>query len=249
MITDHLPIITTLDLSYYPTQSDTQFNYRHANWEHFAKTVQEKLDNMPILNNLTYDSTDDLKSAVNELFKILQEVAATQTPMTKPHPHLKCWWNKELTALRKRKNCESLRHYDWRGTPNHESHEEYQKISKEFATAIDNAKANHWKEWIEHIDGNDIWQVNKYMNTSPTGHNCQCIPHLNQPNSTKTLTNKEKADRLAQVFFPTPMDSLESMPTFTEHNPPAAPETTFTTFTAKRTEEVLRKLNPFKAPG
>jgi hypothetical protein len=45
------------------------------------------------------------------------------------------------------------------------------------------------------------------------------------------------------------MDSLESMPTFMEHNPPAAPETTFTTLTAERTEEVLRKLNPFKAPG
>jgi hypothetical protein len=124
-ITDHLPIITTLDLSYYPTQSDTQFNDRHADWENFAKTVQEKLDDMPILNNHTHDSTDNLESAVNELFKILQEVAAAQIPTTKPHPHLKCWWNKELTALRKRKNCASSKHYDWRGTPNHKSHKEY----------------------------------------------------------------------------------------------------------------------------
>ena len=55
-------------------------------------------------------------------------------------------------------------------------------------------------------------------------------------------------EQLAEVFFPTHVDPPDPVPKFVERDPPAATLTGFTDFTAKRIEEVLRKLNPFKAP-
>jgi hypothetical protein len=114
--------------------------------------------------------------------------------------------------LRKKKNHASSKHHEWQGMPDHASHKEYQLISKEFANKIDKAKANHWKEWIENINGNDIWKVNKYMSAFPTDNSCQWIPHLNCPDGTKTSTSKEKADRLANVFFPNPINLQTQYP-------------------------------------
>ena len=177
--TDHLPIITTLDLSYYPTRSSTCFNFKLADWKFFKNSVQEMLNNLPPMNTPEFNSTEDLEEAVNKLFRILQEATAKHIPAAKPQPHLKQWQNKTLLILRRQKNRASTKHFKWHGLQNHPSHDKYQKTQKEFAMAIDKAKANHWKEWIEHISGDNLWKVNKYMSASPTDHSCQHIPHLN----------------------------------------------------------------------
>jgi len=247
--TDHLPIITTLDLSYYPTNPNTRFNFKQADWEKFENTVKEKLESSPTLNSPAFNTKQELEDAVNKLFKILQEAMAESVPRIKLVPHLKRWWNNDLTEMRKKKNKASARHFKWRGLPEHPSHNEYRIIQKEFAKAIDQAKADHWKGWIEHVTGDGLWKVNKYMSTSPTDYSCQCIPHLNRLDGTKTSMSKEKVERLAEVFFPTPIDSPDSVPPFTERDPPTAPLTSFTKFTASRVEEILNKLSPFKAPG
>ena len=114
----------------------------------------------------------ELEKAVNDFFQPLQEVTTEQVLVIKPHPHLKHWLNKDLTAMRKLKNRASSNRYDRRGRPDHESHEEFRKISKEFATAtaIGNTKANHWKAWIELVNRNDLQRVNEHINASPSDH-------------------------------------------------------------------------------
>jgi hypothetical protein len=177
--TDHLPIVTTLDLKYYPTKPNTCFNFKQADWDKFEEMVKEEFQNSPLLNNPTFNTERELEEAVNELFRILQNATGEHVPVIKPQPHLKRWWTKILSALRKQKNKASAKHFKWRGLPAHPSHEEYRKIMKEFAKAIDKAKASHWREWIEHVSGDDLWKVNKYMSASPSDYSCQCIPHLN----------------------------------------------------------------------
>jgi hypothetical protein len=217
--TDHLPIITTLDLSYYPSKTDTRFNFKMADWDKFKNKVKSDLENSPLLSRPALNTTQELEEAVNKLFRILQDATAESIPKIKTIPHLKWWWNKTLSAVRKRKNKASAKHFKWRGLPEHPSHGEYRTIQREFASAIDQAKADHWKEWIEHIEGHDLWKVNKYMSASPSDYSRQRIPHLNCPNGTKTNTSDKKAERLAEVFFPTPTDPPDSVPTFEEHDP------------------------------
>jgi hypothetical protein len=231
--TDHLPIVTTLDLRYYPTEPNACFNFKQAEWDKFKKSVKEELQNLQLLNSPTFNTEQELEGVVNKLFKSLQDATAEHVLAIKPQPHLKRWWMKTLSALRKQKNKASVKHFKWRGLPEHTSHGEYCKILKEFAKAINEAKANHWKEWIEHVSRDDLWKVNKYMSISPSDYSCQQIPHLNRPNRTKTTTGNEKAKRLAEVFFPLPIDSPDNVPAFEECNPPIAPPTKFTTFTAQ----------------
>ena len=53
---------------------------------------------------------------------------------------------KELTTLHRNRNKASTDHFKWRGLPDHPSHENYKKLSKEFVKAIAKAKANHWHD-------------------------------------------------------------------------------------------------------
>ena len=251
-VTDHLPIIITLDLKYYPTKSTTRYNFKLAKWDDFEDSIQAKVQQSLLLNYPRYDNTEVLEQAVNELFQILQETTTEHVPVTKPQPYLKRWWNKSLTRLRLLRNRASTDHFKWRGIPEHPTHAEFRRIQREYAAAIDEAKATHWKEWIEHIGESDIWKVNKYMNASPTDYSTQRIPHLNRSDGRKTATSKEKAERLAEVFFPAPTDTPDSTPPFTERAPPTTPpepQTTFTVFTPERVIETLRNISPYKAPG
>ena len=247
--TDHLPIVTTLDLNYYPSQDTTRFNFRLVDWEVFRKTVQTRIDSSTTLSEISIQTTNEIEDAVDELFQILQDATKEHVPAVKPLPHLKRWWTKELTTKRKERNRASKEHFKWRGLPDHPSHEEYRRVTRTFAKEIDDAKSTHWREWIEQVKGDDVWKVNKYMNASPTDFGCQRIPHLNRPDGTKTSTGNDKAERLAEVFFPSPKEPPDMMPDFTERATPPAPPTDFTIFTTERVMQVLRNLNPFKAPG
>ena len=115
--TDHLPIITMLDLNYYPTRSGTHFNFKKVEWDNFEKSVKEELENSPLLNSPTLNLPQDLEQAVEELFKILHKATTGRVPVIKPQFHLKHWWTKSLSELRRQKNKASAKHFKWRGLP------------------------------------------------------------------------------------------------------------------------------------
>ena len=247
--TDHLPIVTTLDLIYTPATTQERFNFRLVDWEKYEEALEEELAASDTIGTPNIDSIQMLENTTNELFRILGDVTERIVPKVKPYPHLKRWWSRQLTALCKDKNRASAERHRWRGTPDHPSHTTYRDKCKNLARAIETAKATHWKEWIEQISGHDLWTVNKYMGALPTDFGCKRIPHLNRPNDTKTKTSEEKAERLAQVFFPEPKEPPNLTPQFDERDPPRAPPTQFSVFTNERVEATLRKVSPFKAPG
>ena len=123
--TDHLPIITILDLSYYQPPTTSRFNFRTVNWTEFDVALEGRINSSPILGDPTILTTDCLETVVNELFQTLQDVTCERIPLIKPSPHLKRWWSKELTSKRKEKNRAHNLHFSWRGTPDHPSHREY----------------------------------------------------------------------------------------------------------------------------
>ena len=107
----------------------------------------------------------------------------------------------------------------------------------------------HWKEWIEHVSGDDIWTVHRYMKDNPTDYGCQKVPDLKRPNGTYTSSNKEKADQLANTFFPPEKPLEQDKHQFTEANPPKANNSQFPTFSTECIISTLVKLSLFKAPG
>ena len=114
---------------------------------------------------------------------------------------------------------------------------------------IKNAKASHWKDWIEHASSADIWAIHKYMKANPTDFGRQCIPDLKLPDNTTASSNKTKAKGLAITFFPPECPLNWDEHTFEEQNPPEACQSKFPVFCPEGIENILTKINPHKAPG
>lgn len=103
--TDHLPLATTLDLSYYQPTTTSRFNFHTINWTEFEEALENCINGLAILGNLTIQSTDELEAAVGKLFQTIQDPTCERVLLIKPSPHLKCWWTKELTV-----KCKGKRH-------------------------------------------------------------------------------------------------------------------------------------------
>lgn len=53
-----------------------------------------------------------------------------------------------------------------RGLPEHPIHEEHCRMWNHYSEAVKKAKQEHWKDWLEYMDSEDIWIVNKYINSN-----------------------------------------------------------------------------------
>ena len=191
----------------------------------------------------------NLEQVTNQLFEAINKTTREVAPPIKITPHTKRWWTKELSSLHISRNRASAEHFKWRGLPEHPSHTEYRTLNANFARAIESAKASHWKDWIEHTSGADIWTIHKYMKANPTNYRKQRIPDLRLPDGTTATLNEAKAKGLANMFFPPerPLNWNEHI--FKERSPPKALQSKFPTFSPAHIANVLTKINPHKAPG
>jgi len=99
ILTDHLPIVTVLDLEIEPA-ADTPFtNFREVDWEEFKIALEWRLANLLPPERIT--NQPQLDTTCEELTAMIQSIIFEQVPITKITPKSKHWWTKELTMLRK----------------------------------------------------------------------------------------------------------------------------------------------------
>ena len=136
-------------------------------------------------------------------------------PLSKPVPHSQRWWNEELTALKKRLNKLNNESYKYRAIADHPTHNAHQDICNKYGEAIKRAKTQHWQDFLETVQGPDIWTVNRYISNPPGDGGRQRIPTLKVPQvngtSTEVTTNEEKAAAFHQSFFP-PKPATSNLP-------------------------------------
>lgn len=185
--TDHLPIVSTLDLTYTLTAHQVRFNFKEVDWDTFQERLIINLGTTLTTDLSGITDTATLEEGTNQLFKSITNTIQEVVPQAKISPHTKRWWNKELTATRRTRNRASTVRYRWCSLPDHPSHNKYRKISREYARAIESAKPDHWSEWIKHIGGNNIWSIHHYMRSNPTdyGKHMRQQTHTNQSHSSK----------------------------------------------------------------
>jgi ribonuclease HI len=248
-ITDHLPIISVLDLTYTPSQRTERFNYKTVDWNAYNNRLDTEIKQYAGEVANPIETIERLEWATNQLFEAIDRTTREVAPPIKITPYTKRWWTKELTSLRISRNRASAEHFKWRGLPEHPSHAEYRRLDADFARAIENAKTTHWKEWIEHASGADVWTIHKYMKANPTDYGRQRIPDLKLPNGSVASSNEAKAKGLANTFFPPerPLNWDEHI--FEERDPPRARQSKFPSFMPDRIASTLTKINPHKAPG
>ena len=75
-------------------------------------------------------------------------------PMLKPSPYSKCWWTKEKLARRS---------YERWVADEDPIHEAFQQARNNYSEMIQTTKVEHWTEWLESLDGEEVWSANQLV--------------------------------------------------------------------------------------
>ena len=244
--TDHLPILTKLDLTAAIAPPKTMHNFKQVDWKQFRETLDQQLARLdpPGLIN----TQAQLDKACDNLTNAIQLTIKKAVPLTTICAKTKRWWTKELTILRKESKRLGRHSYKNRDKPFHYTHAQYADATKLYHRTLDATKMNHWRDWLEKAEEPDIWTVQKLIAAPATDGGSTKIPPLKykvEDTERVAKTNEEKSKILAKSFFPP--------------KPPPEPSATRATYPQQcekagqiNRESItrqLRKLKPYKAPG
>ena len=163
--TDHLPILTTLNIPLTRNVPRPSRNFRATEWTDFVDHLTTDLNNSPPPKLLT--SPTELQTALDSLNASIKSTIEAIVPMSTPFPFTKRWWTPALTALRKKKNRSAKASHRWRGLPDHDAHSLHRTVTKEYAKLIESSKKEHWEEWLLNVPERDLWTANKYITDPP----------------------------------------------------------------------------------
>ena len=76
------------------------------------------------------------QKAVGDLTAALQTAIEWVVPLSKTSPHLRRWWNEDLSRLKKEMNRLGGTSYRYRAIAEHVSHSQYTKVWNEYGLAI-----------------------------------------------------------------------------------------------------------------
>ena len=98
------------------------------------------------------------------------------------------------------------------------AHEEHEQARRSYADAIEKAKRSHWEEWLENLQGDEIWTANKYVDKASSDGAQAHVPTLKREDENDVVvdieTNKAKSHFLFDSFFS--QDETQA-PSLTDH--------------------------------
>ncbi|KAF5375879.1 hypothetical protein D9615_008261 [Tricholomella constricta] len=162
-ITDHLPIITVVELPIARTSTPPSRDFHNADWKLFRETLETNLALRSPARRIS--SLDEFDEKVKTLTAIIQDVIASDdvVPMKKPCPFSKRWWCPELDEFKQPRSQASNEMYRFRDVQDHPSKAEYKRLSRAMADKIGEKRREHWIDWLENIDARQIYLANKYV--------------------------------------------------------------------------------------
>ncbi|KAL1737829.1 hypothetical protein HDZ31DRAFT_18732, partial [Schizophyllum fasciatum] len=164
--TDHMPILTELDFTLARKNAPAYRNFRETDWEDFESELSSRLRLLGEPQELT--SVDQFHRVLDGLTSAIQGTIEKVVPLSKPCPHSRRWWTKELTEMSKKLNRLAEVAHRYRALPGHESHGEYIAYSQSFSAAIEEAKRSHWEEFLDEGLDADMWTASRYCSEPST---------------------------------------------------------------------------------
>lgn len=108
--TDHLSIISKIDLAFLPSPHMERFNYKKVNWDTYATVLNSNINQMDGALTSPINSIEELEQATDQLFKAIDSTTREVIPLIKITPHTKRWWTNELSSLCISRNKASAEH-------------------------------------------------------------------------------------------------------------------------------------------
>jgi hypothetical protein len=202
---DHFPITTTIQLPMtHIKKSEVRWNLKEVDWEEFREELRK---NRRTRTRHPLDSLENVNQALKELDDDIQKTIRVLAKISEPTPWSKRWWNKSLSALRRRSKKAERDAHKYRYLPCHSAHQEAIEADKAYTSAIKEAKEAHWDDFIRKLDNNTMWTALKFATSPGTDGGRTRIPTLcttedNGTTITKHDDNSEKADLFTKTFFP-----------------------------------------------
>jgi hypothetical protein len=53
-----------------------------------------------------------------------------------------------------------------------------------FAKQVEQTKEDHWYKWLENANSNELWNVNRFLQKSPTDFGKESVPALQKKDGT-----------------------------------------------------------------
>jgi hypothetical protein len=201
--TDHLPILTTLDLALTRVPASSPKNFRDVDWEKFQKKLATNLTALPPPTRIK--TQGELDDACRLITEAIQNTIDTEVPTSRLGIKAKRWWTKELNILRRDANRKGRKASKLRNFPEHNIHKERKEANRLFKRTLERTKRQHWRDWLEKAEDPDIWTAHRYT-AAPVGDGGKSrIPVLKitcDGQDSTASTNEEKASLLARTFFP-----------------------------------------------
>ncbi|KAI6037448.1 hypothetical protein PISMIDRAFT_79832, partial [Pisolithus microcarpus 441] len=88
--TDHVPILTQIDLTVATSNSQTNLNYREVDWTKFRRKLKAKLELLGPPRVLANE--EEFQASARGINRALQCTMESEVPRTCLHPHQKRWW-------------------------------------------------------------------------------------------------------------------------------------------------------------
>ena len=174
--TDHLPIISELEIEPERTEHTEKFNYKLTDWEEFRRTLATSLAEIQETENFT--SIEECLNQINKLDTAIKGAIKKHIPTTKLSPYVKRWWNKELANLKRSKERLARRSYKRRAVDEDPIHEEFRRAWNNYSMMIQKTKEEHWLEWLETLDNEGVWTTNQMVSGAATDGGRSRIPTL-----------------------------------------------------------------------
>lgn len=245
--TDHVPILTSFELHIPNVDVRPSRNFNNVDWKGFNRTLKAILSSFP--TNEPIVSEPEFQRIAKGVLDAILTTIEEHVPTSHPCPHAKRWWTRELSQMREHAAKLASDSYKARALTDHLSHEKYRVQRNKYTEAIKQTKYDHWLDWLENINSEEIWIANKYLNAEPSDGSSSRIPSLNHKDLDGSLcianSNEEKSKVLAATFFPPPPTSTSVPPDFEYPDPVTDPGE----ITEEQIECCIKKLSPMKAPG
>ena len=246
--TNHVPILTTLDMSIQASPDSPSWNYQSIDWDKFNSALNDVLTNLVGPPHIL-ETVEEFQQATCNLDLALCQMVELSIPKTSPHPHMKRWWTQDLTKLSDKLKHLRRQAYKLRALPNHDIHTNLQEKENSFSKEIQKMKETHWKDWLNGMAGTNIWIAHKYL-LNPGGNGGKtCIPTLCKTGpdgqDVQATMNEEKSKIFTQALFPPP-PAVSTVPT--DHIYPE-PAEKWMDITQEQLMQTINNLSPYKALG
>ncbi|CAA7269138.1 unnamed protein product [Cyclocybe aegerita] len=245
--TDHFPIMSTINIQMQSNMPRPRRNFRETDWEEFRQELKKGLEKIERPREFKEGEEEAFESARRELERVVIETIEKVVPMTNPTPYAKRWWTKDLTKMRK--EVWKMSHKSYRACHNQANpiHKQYWQVRNEYSQLIKDTKRDHWEEWLEGLDGEEVWTASRLVK-GPGGDGGRVrVPTLEirdgeAGQACTATTNKEKGQLFFETFFPKRSVEVEAGGETTYPRP----KWKYKPVTNEQVHRAIQRLKPYK---